>query len=164
MSRSANSPWITRVAQALALAAMTATMAVLYGTLDYHTRWEMPHGTGYDHFLSWAGEAATLGGIALLMLVAILDGLRSGNVTDGDWLGWSSAMALLAGACSGGAALIARRYWQSLLADPTPPDVQMIIAGGLPVVAAAGTVGSILSLLVAVLMWWQRGAVAQRGA
>jgi hypothetical protein len=150
------SAWLTRSCQALALAAVLAIAGILLGSLDYRTRWEMRDAYGYDRFLNWAAETALLGSIALLLLLLILEGLRDARGSDRAWLGRAAGRSVLAAGCCAGAALIARWYWQSLLALPTDPDSQMFIAGGLPVVVMAGAIGALLAMLLAALLWWQR--------
>ena len=47
----AMSPVLPRACQVVALAALVANITILLGSLDFRTRWEVPGGYGYDHFL-----------------------------------------------------------------------------------------------------------------
>ena len=124
-------PWPVRACQVLRLAAVAATIGIPLGLLDFRTRWEVPGGHGYDHFVHWAAETAGLGCVALLLLLNILDALRNDGGANCAWLRRAAVMSLLAAGCCAGAALIARWYWGCLLSEPTDPDVQVFISGGL---------------------------------
>jgi hypothetical protein len=158
--------WRNRVSQAVALAAVVATGAVLVGSADYNTLWEgAPRGSrlggyGVDGIWQWAIWTGVLGCIALLLLLRVLEGLRNHRGADRAWLGQAGVLSVAAAGCCGGASLIARWYWQSLLAMPDDPDGRLFIASGLPVVSAAGAVAGAIALMLAALVFWHRGRVA----
>ena len=153
----ARSNCLTRACQFVALTAVAATIGVLIGALDFRTRWEDPGGGyGYDRFIHWGAEATGLGCVALILLLHVVDGLRDERRAHPAWLRRAAVLSLLAAGACAGAAWIARWYWQPPRSGSAIPGVEVFIAGGLSLVDQAGTAGSILAVILAALLWWQR--------
>jgi len=132
---------------------------VVFGSLDHGTTRVFPPGGGTG-WTTWEEGAARWGAWTFLY------GLTAGAMLlAGAVLGRAggSGLAALAAVPFAAAAYLGRKNWLRLLEErERPRDYELHIAGGLPVVTAAGAAGVVLVLVLAGAWFWRlrRGAGA----